>query len=91
MLNTDTQAPTPTRAPGTYGTLHIMDHSGDTKIMWDYKNEAEVDHARETFDSFKKKGYLAYKVGKDSKKGEVMTEFDPKAEKMILSPPITGG
>lgn len=73
------------------GELCIMDMSGDTRIIWDSDNPVEVEHARSTFDSFKKKNYLAYKTDKKGEKGEIMRSFDPLAEKMILVPQIAGG
>lgn len=73
------------------GELCVMDATGDTKLMWDSSREAEVDAARSTFDKLKKKGYLAYSVKRDGDKGEAITEFDPKAEKIIMCPPAVGG
>ena len=73
------------------GELAVMDHTGDTKTIWDPKNEVEVDLARATFDTLKKKGYLIYRVGTNGEKGVAMTSFDPKAEKLIAVPPIVGG
>ena len=37
---------------------------GDTRIMWDADQAAEVDAARSTFDRLKRNGYYAYKVKK---------------------------
>lgn len=74
------------------GELAVMDHTGDTKLMWDSDNETEVANARRTFDEMKKKGFTAYSVyGKDGAKGEQIREFDPKAEKIILVPQMQGG
>lgn len=75
----------------THGALHVLDHTGDTKLIWDRKNEDEVEAAKEMFKKLRKKGYLAYTVTKDGSKGEVIKDFDPDAEKIILSPPIAGG
>lgn len=72
-------------------TLSAMDMTGDTKTIWDPRNQDEVDAAEVTFKSLKKKGYLIYSVGKDGKKNEAITSFDPTAEKMIAVPPVTGG
>ena len=69
----------------------VMDSSGDTKTIWDSQNADEVANARRTFDDLKKKRYLAYRVKGEGTKGQLMTEFDPDAEKMILSPPMAGG
>lgn len=71
--------------------LVILDQTGDTKIIWDPEKAEEVAHARETFDKLRKKGYAAYSVNKKGDKGEVIREFDPDAEKMILAPQMVGG
>lgn len=71
--------------------LAVMDHTGDTKLIWDEDNEVEVDAARQMFDTLKKKGYIAYSVDKKGEKGEVIKKFDPTAEKIIMAPPTVGG
>lgn len=73
------------------GELCVMDHTGDTKLMWDRTRPDEVDAARDTFNKLRAKGYLAYTVKPDGGSGTVITEFDPLAEKIILSPPVVGG
>lgn len=71
--------------------LIAMDRTGDTRIIWDPQKADEVSAARKLFDELKGKRYLAYKVKKDGSKGEVIREFDPEAERIILAPPMTGG
>lgn len=72
--------------------MEVMDPTGDTKIIWDAANEDEVENARRTFDDLKKKGFIAYSVkGKNGKKGEIIREFDPDAERLIMAPPMQGG
>ena len=72
--------------------MSVLGMKGDTKIIWDADNEEEVANAKRTFNDLKKKGYYAYQVkGKDAHKGDIMQEFDPEAEKMILAPPMQGG
>ncbi len=71
--------------------MRVMDHTGDTKIIWNSENKDETDAARETFNRLTKKGHKAYMVKKDGEKGEVITEFDPDAEKIILAPQMVGG
>ena len=73
------------------GTLRVMDQRGDTKIIWDPTKQDEVDVAKETFTKLKKKGYVAYGVKKGGEKGEIVQEFDPQAEKIILAPRMVGG
>lgn len=72
--------------------LIVLDHTGDTKTNWDPSKPEEVENARATFDRLRKKGYLAYRVNRqDSGRGEVMREFDPHAEMLIMAPPTAGG
>jgi len=72
--------------------LVTMDHTGDTKLLWDSDNKDEVDNAREAFNRLTKKGYLAYAVkGKNGDKGEQVKSFDPEAERIILTPALVGG
>ena len=46
------------------GYIAHLNHEGDTKYTWDRKNKAECEAAKEHFDSLKKKGFLAFKVGR---------------------------
>lgn len=71
--------------------LVVMDHTGDTKTIWDPDVPAEVEAAKTQFAALRKKGYLAYRVKKDGEKGEAINDFDPQAGKIILSPPMAGG
>ena len=73
------------------GELSILDHTGDTKLIWNSDNQDEIDNARETFDRLKKKGYIAYSVEKGGDKGKVLTKFDAACEKMIMAPAMAGG
>ena len=72
--------------------LLVLDQTGDTKLIWDRNNRDEVDAARELFGKLKKKGHLAYTVrGEKGDKGDVIQEFDPTAERIIMSPRLIGG
>lgn len=71
--------------------LHVMDHSGDMKVMWSADNPDEVAAAKKTFDKMREKGHLAYTVKRNGEKGEVITEFDKTAERIIMSPQLVGG
>jgi hypothetical protein len=69
-----------------------LDHTGDTRIIFNRANPLEVSIARNAFMQARKDGYMAYKVtGTEGLKGEIMHEFDPLAERMILAPPLKGG
>jgi hypothetical protein len=71
--------------------LAVMDRTGDTKLIYDPGNADEVDAARTTFRNLKKKGFIAYKVSGNGDKGEILTEFDATAGKIIMAPPMVGG
>lgn len=73
------------------GELAVMNSTGDTKVIWDPHNADEVAAAKAQFDALRKKGFIAYTVNKKGDKGEIIREFDPNAEKIILSPPLAGG
>lgn len=79
--------------PRKTGEMAVMGREGDTKHAWDKNNPADVALARRTFNSFKQKGYAAFRVqdGSTEKKGEQIDEFDPEAERIIFSPPLRGG
>ena len=70
----------------------VMGEVGDTKHIWTKSNPDEVDAMRDLYKKLTKKGYRAYRVtGKDGEKGELMTEFDPEAERVIFAPQMQGG
>lgn len=72
--------------------MRVMDPAaGDLKVIWDKSKPDEVKAAREQFDELKKKKYIAYRVDDEGEKAEIMKEFDPKAEKVILALPVVGG
>jgi len=71
--------------------LSILDASGDQRIIWDPDNADDVAHAKETFDSWIKKGRRAFSVNKKGEKDQQIREFDPRAEKVILAPALVGG
>ena len=71
--------------------LIILDHSGDTKVMWNRGEPTEIAAARAMFSSLKAAGYMAYKTDRKGDKGDVVREFDADAERLIMSKPIVGG
>ena len=73
------------------GVLEVLDHTGDTKIEWNPRVQAEVDVAKSTFDSLKAKGYLAYKLDRNGERGEVIRSFDAQAERIVMNPQMQGG
>lgn len=81
-----------TEIPPGHILFEVMSKSGDDKYIWDTTSATSKEIAKETFDNFRKKGYLAYKVtGEKGDKGEQMVTFDPDAGRVIFSPPLRGG
>ena len=74
------------------GVMQIMDAQyGHKNEVWDPNNGDEVETAQNTFDDLRAKGYIAFRVDRAGEKAEIMTEFDPEAGKMIMSPAPAGG
>jgi len=71
--------------------LSLLGELGDTKHIWDKNKPEEVGAARALFDALLKKGYLAFHVVKEGEPGKPMTEFDPSAERLIMSKQPVGG
>lgn len=72
--------------------MEILDSNGDTKVMWDQHNEAEVAVAKAAFDAARAKGASVFKVkGKQGERGRRLDEFDPTVERMIVVPQMVGG
>lgn len=66
--------------------------AGDVRVMWDQNNDDEVAAARKQFEDMRKQGFLAYAAeGKRGERGQVIREFDPKVERIILVKPNQGG
>lgn len=74
-------------------TLHVLDHTGDTRTTWDPANEVEVEAVKKLFKRLKKRGYLAYTVDPSGSKGEVIQgdELPVEAAAVIMSPQMQGG
>lgn len=70
-----------------FGELNILDATGHSKKTWDSHNPIEVEDARKSFNELRAKGFCAYTVNKDGKEGQIITEFDPNSEAVILMSP----
>jgi len=71
--------------------MSTLDPSGDTTMNWDASLPDEVEPARAHFTAMRKKGYLAYRLDRDGNRGEVIREFNPEHERIMLTPPLAGG
>lgn len=71
--------------------MHVLDDTGDTKIMWNPRDKDEVKNAKKNFARLVEQGFRAFSVKKTGEKGERLTEFDPASEKIIFVPQLAGG
>lgn len=69
----------------------VLDHTGDSRIIWDPDNDDEVEAARQQFNTLVKKRFQAWSVNRKGDRDKNLTEFDPEAEKIIFTPPFVGG
>lgn len=73
------------------GQLRILGQEGDVKVEWNPDVEEEVKMAKKVFDENKKKGYRAFLLYDEGKRGEELKEFDKFAEKVVFITPMVGG
>jgi hypothetical protein len=74
-----------------WNLLSIPDSTGDTRIMWDPRDKLETKIAEDAYNTAKDKKMLAYTVGQDGSKDEVITKFDKKLGKIIMARQPGGG
>ena len=73
------------------GQISVLNHEGDTKLIWDSENKDEVEAAKKMFNELKGKGYSAFSVKKNGEQGRRLTNFDAEEEKIIMAPAMKGG
>jgi hypothetical protein len=77
------------------GTLHVLDHTGDTPVMWDTRKPDTVEEVRAKFNELiKAQGCAAFATTRQDERGLTGTqlrEFDPAAERIIVTRPLQGG
>jgi len=71
--------------------MSVLNREGDMTVTWDSEVEAEVEHARQTFNRMREKGHAAYRTREGGQRGEQIRTFDPSAESILLAPPLAGG
>jgi len=79
--------------PEGHGLMSMLTPKhGDLRVMWDRGNYEETAAARATFDRMVGEGHIAYRAeGKKGDRGEVMRNFDPAAERIIMVKQNQGG
>ena len=75
------------------GELRVLDKEhGDLKITWDPSNKRDIETAKKTFEDLIGKGFMAWDVGPNCKKGDnEIKEFDPNLGRIIITTPVKKG
>jgi hypothetical protein len=71
-------------------TQTVMDHSGDTRFVFDETDSAALALAEERFVALVGQGYTAA-VRDGAGMPEVRRSFDPKAQETLFYPRLVGG
>lgn len=86
---------TDTAAGHHTGSLHVLDHTGDTALAWDTADTASVEEVRARFNELiKAQGCAAFATTRDDVRGLTGTQirdFDPALERIIITRPLQGG
>lgn len=73
------------------GKMHLLYGDNEENLFWNESVPEEVIIAQAKFEEYLKKSYIACKIEKNGKRGVPISEFDPKAEEIILLPMLEGG
>lgn len=73
------------------GRLNILNGDEEEKYFWPSSSGTEADAAREKFNQFIRKGFLACKIIDHGKTGVQISEFDPEAEEIFMLGLSEGG
>ena len=71
--------------------LKILSEKGDERLVWDKENGREAKEAKNKFEEFMKKNYMAFSVDSKGKKNRKIEEFDVDAEEILMVPPTSKG
>lgn len=70
--------------------LRIITTSGDIQLDWVETDSEQCQRARAQFEEMvNSHSYIAYKF--ENGRAEYITAFDPRAEKIVMTPIISGG
>jgi hypothetical protein len=73
------------------GYLKVMSGHGDQSLAWDATDHKSVETARERFTKLLRLGGTAFKSEPGKVEGTQLTQFDPKADEIIIIPQVSGG
>jgi hypothetical protein len=73
------------------GQMRILNSSGDSTVTWSPEVAEEVKSASDIFEELVQQHYTAYAFKVSAQPGEVITRFEPGAQKIIMAPRMAGG
>ena len=71
--------------------FRIMDHSGDSRMVFNVDNETEAKAAEEQFKELTEDGYRPVVPGENGRPGTIVKELDPTAKETLFIPRLQGG
>ena len=76
----------------TQHELRVLDpKAGDILTTWEPKDKESTSVARTNFDQARKQGLVPYKISRRTGNTELLHNFDPEADTIVMAPPVTGG
>ena len=70
--------------------MHYETVQGEEELNWIKNNDEQTDKARQMFQKYFMKGWIAYTVTHDNKNKQIFS-FSPELEEIVLVPIVSGG
>lgn len=64
--------------------LHILDETGDRRLIWNANQPEEIEEAAKLFDEYVKKGWKPYGIRVDGTKSRRIRHFNPVAQEIFF-------
>jgi len=81
----------PPPRPKKMSVMRALTSKGDDRLTWDRSEPSQVKDALKRFKDFLSKGYKAFAVLANGKKGHRLDDFDPLAEEILMVPATMPG
>ena len=79
------------RIVGKASTLMYYETADEQEeMLWTEDDSEQIDKARQAFQKYFMKGWIAYAIAKDNTKKQVFS-FDPEYKEIVLLPIASGG
>ena len=72
-------------------TMYVLSNRGDTELRWDPSDPSSVAKARSAFDDYRRARYLAFATTTCDGQAVHVGDFDPAADEIVLTRPLSGG